>query len=142
MTIPIKPGVEIDEDELTFRTSRSGGPGGQNVNKVSTKVTVFFDVKNSPSLSAQQKRRILSTLATRADKLGVVRVTSQKHRTQQANRQAAVERLIDLIADALTPKKIRKETKVPRRVKQQRLEEKHRRSETKQRRQPPKANDY
>ena len=118
----------INEDELVFKVSRSGGPGGQNVNKVNTRVTLFLDVANCESLSDWQKQRILTRLATRADKNGVLRVVSQKFRTQGANRKAAVERLQQLLTDALKTRPIRKKSKVSYAAKQRRLEEKRRRS--------------
>ena len=103
--LEITKDIFIDEDRLVFRTSRSGGPGGQNVNKVNTRVTLFFDVPGCEGLSDTQKHRILSRLSTRADKDGVIRVVSQKFRTQNANRRAAVERLQKFLKEAL---KIRK----------------------------------
>jgi ribosome-associated protein len=126
--IEITDDIFINEDELVFKVSRSGGPGGQNVNKLNTRVTLLFDVANCGSLSDLQKQRILAHLASRADKKGVLRVVSQKFRTQRANRNAAVERLQQLLTDALKNRPIRKESKVPYAVKQRRLEEKRRRS--------------
>jgi ribosome-associated protein len=126
--IQIASDIFINEDELIFKTSRSGGPGGQNVNKVNTRVTLLFDVANCESFSDVQKRRILTHLARRADKNGVIRVVSQKFRTQKANRKVAVERLQGLLADALKTRPMRKKTKIPYAVKQRRLEEKRRRS--------------
>jgi ribosome-associated protein len=126
--IEITNDISISEDELVFKVSRSGGPGGQNVNKVNTRVTLFFDVANCGSLSDWQKKRILSRLATRADKNGVLRVVSQKFRTQRANRNAAVKRLQELLAGALKTRPIRKKSKVSYAAKQRRLEEKRRRS--------------
>ncbi len=126
--------ISIREDELIFRASRSGGPGGQNVNKVNTRITLFFDVANCESFSDIQKRRILSRLSTRADKNGLIRVVSQKFRTQKANRRAAVKRLQQLLAEALKTRPVRKKTKIPYAVKQRRLEEKRRRSLLKQQR--------
>jgi ribosome-associated protein len=118
----------INEDELVFKVSRSGGPGGQNINKVNTRVTLLFDVADCRSLSDWQKQRILARLASRSDKNGVLRVASQKFRTQGANRRAAVERLQQLLADALKTRPIRKKSKVPYAAKKRRLEEKKRRS--------------
>ncbi len=132
--IGIADNISIREDELIFRASRSGGPGGQNVNKVNTRITLFFDVANCESFSDVQKRRILSRLSTRADKNGLIRVVCQKFRTQKANRIAAVERLQQLLAEALKTRPARKKTKVPYAVKQRRLEEKRRRSLLKQQR--------
>jgi len=118
----------INADELVFKASRSSGPGGQNINKVNTRVTLFFDVANCGNLSDWQKRRILDRLATRADKNGVLRVVSQKFRTQRANRRAAVERLQQLLTGALKNWPVRKKSKVPYAAKKRRLEEKKRRS--------------
>ncbi|UCG58865.1 MAG: aminoacyl-tRNA hydrolase [Phycisphaerales bacterium] len=132
--IEIEDGIAVREDELVFKTSRSGGPGGQNVNKVNTRVTLFFDIAGCESLSGPQKRRVLSRLSTRADKKGVVRVVSQKFRTQKANRRAAVERLQQLLREALKTKPVRKKTQVPRRAHERRLEEKKLRGLLKQQR--------
>ena len=126
--IEIIHNISISEDELIFRASRSSGPGGQNVNKVSTRVTLFFDVASCESFSNVQKQRILARLSTRADKNGVIRVTSQKFRTQRANRRAAIERLGELLREALKTRRVRKKTKVPYAAKQRRLEDKKRRS--------------
>ena len=132
--IQITGDISICEDELVFKVSRSGGPGGQNVNKVSTRVTLFLDVANAMAFSDVQKRRILKRLATRADKNGVVRVVSQKFRTQKANRGAAIRRLQELLSDALKTRPARKKTKVPQWARQRRLEDKKRRSLLKRRR--------
>ena len=132
--IEIKKNLSIGEDELVFKFSRSGGPGGQNVNKLNTRVTLFFDVANTISFSDEQKKQILKRLATRADKDGVIRVVSQKYRTQKANRRVAIERLVELLREALRKKPARKKTKVPEWAKQRRLEEKKRRSMLKRQR--------
>jgi ribosome-associated protein len=139
--IESKKGIYISEDELVFKTSRSGGPGGQNVNKISSRVTVFFDAANCQSLSDTQKRQILARLATRANKNGVIRVVSQRHRSQKANRDAVVERLRQLLTTVLKNKPVRKKTKVPYQATQRRLEEKKRRSLLKQQRAQKKRTD-
>jgi ribosome-associated protein len=126
--------LAIPEHELTFTASRSSGPGGQHVNKVSSRVTLLFDVAASPSLSEQQKHRILARLATRITKDGVLRVVSQKYRSQAANRNAAVERLVILLREALAPVPSRRKTTVSPATKQRRLEEKKRRARLKQQR--------
>ena len=126
--IKINERTVIPADELIYKASRSSGPGGQNVNKVNTRVTVLFDVVNTDYLSGEQKQLILSYLATRTSKEGVLRVVSQKHRTQKSNREAAVKRLEELLKEALDVKPVRKKTKVPYQKKQRRLEEKKRRS--------------
>jgi len=132
--IEITDDIFIREDELVFKFSRSGGPGGQNVNKVNTRATLFFDVANCESFSDVQRQRILKRLATRANKDGVIRVVSQRYRTQKANRRVAVERLQELLRGALKKKAVRRKTRVPKAVKQRRLEEKRRRSLLKQQR--------
>jgi len=111
---------EIEEEKLVFKFSRS--------NKVNTRVTVLFDVAGARGFSDSQKRRILKRLATRANKDGVIRVVSQKYRTQKANREAAVERLGELLRGALKKKAVRKKTAIPEYARQKRLEEKKRRS--------------
>ncbi|MHC4394684.1 MAG: alternative ribosome rescue aminoacyl-tRNA hydrolase ArfB [Planctomycetota bacterium] len=134
MKVKINDRTFIRGDSLIFRFSRSSGPGGQNVNKVNTRVTVFFDVAGSESFSQVQKKQILKQLATRADKNGVIRVVSQKYRTQKANRAVAVERLVELLRGALEKKAVRKKTVVPKKARRKRLEEKKRRSMLKQQR--------
>jgi ribosome-associated protein len=126
--IEVGRGIFISEEELVFKFSRGGGPGGQNVNKVNTRVTALFDVANSRGFSDAQKEQILKGLASRADKDGVIRVVSQRHRTQKANRDAAVERLEELLIGVLKKKKVRKKTRVPEAAKRERLEKKKRRS--------------
>ena len=125
--IEITESVTISEDELTFRASRSSGPGGQNVNKLNTRVTVVFGVGASPSLSNDQKRRIRAKLATRIDREGVLRVVCQRHRSQEANRRGAVERLVQLLQQALARPRVRKKTRVPAAARERRLEQKKRR---------------
>jgi len=100
--------------ELSFTASRSSGPGGQNVNKVNTRVTLWFDVLNSPSLSGHQKELIWNRLPTRINKEGVLRIVSQKHRTQAANRDTAIERLALLLRESLQEALPRRETKIPK----------------------------
>jgi ribosome-associated protein len=134
MTMDAAEEVLIPESELVFKASRSSGPGGQNVNKLNTRVTALFDVAGSPSLSEEQKQQVLSGLSTRVDKNGVLHVVSQKHRSQEANRRTAVERLQQLVYDALKPRPVRKKTKAPAAARERRLEEKKRRSSRKQQR--------
>ncbi|HOW19580.1 MAG TPA: alternative ribosome rescue aminoacyl-tRNA hydrolase ArfB [Phycisphaerae bacterium] len=134
MRIPVAPGVAIDEDELRFTFTRSGGPGGQNVNKVNTCVTVWFDVRGSASLSAAQKARIAAECAGRINADGVLRVACQRFRTQSANRRAVVRRLAELIAQALRPRVPRRPTRPTRGSAERRLRAKRRRAERKKER--------
>jgi ribosome-associated protein len=92
--IAIADCISIPEEELSFTASRSSGLGGQNVNKLGTKVTLWFDVVNSPSLSLDQKDLVMRQLASRVGKDGVLRVISQQTRSQAANRELAIERFI------------------------------------------------
>jgi ribosome-associated protein len=122
--IEITSWLAIPDSELRFVATRSGGPGGQNVNKVATRVTLFFDLDDSPSLSPEQKARIRECLATRVSKDGVLRVTSQVHRSQSANREETVERFVTLLRQALNEREQRVPTRVSRAAKQRRLAEK------------------
>ena len=124
LMIEISKNIFISEDELVFKASRSSGPGGQNVNKVNTRISLFFNIKESKSFSDYQKKRILKCLSTRIDKDGFIRVVSQKFRTQKSNRTAAFERLQELLEKALKPKPIRKKTKVPYSAKQKQYDAK------------------
>jgi len=133
--------VTIGEDELRFEFARSSGPGGQNVNKVETKVTLLFSVRNSPSLSDERRARLEECLSSRITKHGVLRVTSQRHRTREANRRATVERFVDLLADALEEREQRVSTKVPAAKRRRRLEDKKRRSRIKALRTKPEDDD-
>ena len=127
----------IPSTELAFKTSRSSGPGGQNVNKVETKVTLLFDLANSLSLTDHEKARIQDAMPGRINKEGILRVTSSKHRSQSANREAATERFYDLILGALQSQKKRRKTRPSKRSREKRLEGKRRRSELKRLRRNP-----
>ncbi len=123
--------LELREDELVIEASRAGGPGGQNVNKVETRVTVRFDLESSARFSALERQRLRERLATRINRAGVLRVSSQKHRSQKANREAAVARLAELIAWALSEDPPRVPTKLPRRAQVARERRKRQQSERK-----------
>jgi ribosome-associated protein len=124
--------VEIPENELTFTASRSGGPGGQNVNKVSSRVTLSFDVFASAALSGEQKKAVALKLAKRMNKDGVLKIVSQRTRSQDLNRADALARFADLLRVALTPERPRVKTKVPRTSKEQRIEDKKKKTAIKQ----------
>ncbi len=114
------------ENCLEFKFSRSKGPGGQNVNKVNTKVTVLFRPVDCGVFSQEQKEWIIKRLAGRIDKEGVLRVASQEYRTQSQNRKAAIGRLVELLCWALEKRKVRKKTKTPYGAKEKRLQAKKR----------------
>jgi ribosome-associated protein len=123
--------LSIDPDDLRFEFARSSGPGGQNVNKVETKVRLLFDLRGSRSLNSEQRKRIEERLATRITKAGVLHIASQRHRTREANRRATIERFIGLIAEALEEAEPRVRTRVPKAARKRRLESKRRRSQKK-----------
>jgi ribosome-associated protein len=121
----------VPDSELEIRATRAGGPGGQHVNKVSTRIEVFWDVAGSPSLSPDLRNRLLTRLASRIDSRGRMRVVAADSRSQARNKDAAVERLRALVADALRPRKVRKPTKPTAAARERRLSEKKRRQERK-----------
>jgi ribosome-associated protein len=108
--------------------------GGQNVNKVSSRITLWFDVANSTNLSPEQNELVMRRLKSRIGKDGVLRVTSQNSPSQAANRESATERFVELLRDALRQVPIRKKTRVRRATKLRRLEEKKQHSIQKQER--------
>ncbi len=136
--IIINQRLSIPENEIRFTFSCSGGPGGQNVNKVNTRATLWFDVSGSQSLDPFQKDRIRMKLATRINKKGVLHVTSFRHRTQAANRSAAMEHFAELLNQALIRKPPRKRTRVPQKSRERRLSDKKHRGRVKQQRAPVK----
>lgn len=101
--VRVTKSVSIAEHELQFKFSRSGGPGGQNVNTRDTKVEVIFDVTTSPSLGPRQRDRVLRKLQSRLDTEGRLHIVASDERTQARNRELAVERLRATLADALAP---------------------------------------
>lgn len=128
---------ELLMPELEFATSRSSGPGGQNVNKVNTKVTLRFDVVNSKILSDDEKNVITGKAGSRITTSGELIITAQDKRTQQQNREAVLEKLDRFLKKVFEKKKKRKSTKPTRSSKEDRIKEKKQRSEKKKWRQNP-----
>lgn len=128
--LDVGQGLTIPAHLLRAVTSRSGGPGGQNVNKVESRVTIELDVSSIPG-DEMQLGNIREALATRINKNGVLRVTSQAARSQVENRDRALDVMEQLLRRALEQQAPRRPTKIPRAAKKRRLEEKKRRAEQK-----------
>ena len=141
MPLRIAENLAIPDDELTFTASRSGGPGGQHVNKTSSRVTLRFDVAHSPSLPEEARAKLLDALSGRIAADGTLRVVCQSSRSQYANRMAAGARLASLLASALVPVAPRVATKVPRAAKRNRIESKKHRGGIKRARAIPDDHD-
>jgi ribosome-associated protein len=127
--------IEIPPSELSFRFARSGGPGGQNVNKRETQVELIWDVAASPSLSPSERERVMRKLASRIDAEGRLRLVATEERTQGRNREIATERLHDLLKEALKPDPPkRRKSRPSRAATERRLTSKRVRGETKRQR--------
>ena len=124
--------VVIPETELVMTAIRASGPGGQHVNKVATAIQLRFDIAGSTALDASVKERLLASGDQRISTDGVATIKAQRSRSQEQNRDDALQRLADLIRPALTPPKIRKKTKPSRQEREKRLADKARRSKIKQ----------
>lgn len=143
MTTPYRPGLRVSgsltipEAELSWRFSRSSGPGGQGVNTTDSRVELVWNVAESVALTPSQRDRILSRLSARLVD-GALTIAASEHRAQLRNRDAARERLVALIAEAVRPHgPQRRATKPSRGSKERRLKAKHQRTETKKLRRPP-----
>jgi ribosome-associated protein len=126
--IRITPAIAINESEISERFVRSSGPGGQNVNKVASAVQLRFDARYSPSLPEGVRQRLARLAGRRLTHEGVLVITAQRHRTQEANRRDALDRLVELIRRAAEPPVPRRPTKPTAASRRRRLEAKSRRS--------------
>ena len=129
--------IFVPESELNWQFAQSGGPGGQNVNKVCTAVRLCWNLRGSPSVPEQFRDRLLARLGPRLNEAGELVVTAREERTQHANRRIALAKLDALLAEAMTVRKMRRPTKPTAASGRRRLESKSRRSELKNSRRGP-----
>jgi len=132
--LAVTDGISVDEEELSESFVLASGPGGQNVNKVSSAVQLRFDVARSPSLAGDVRDRLMALAGQRLTKDGVLIILARNHRTQERNRAEARERLFDLIRRAATPPKPRRPTKPTFASKRRRLDSKTARAKLKRNR--------
>lgn len=133
--LPINGRLAIPRSELRYTASRSGGPGGQHVNTSSTRIELWWDVAGSPSLTDDQRQRLLTRLASRLDGSGRLRLVSAAHRSQLQNREAATDRFREIVAEALVVPKVRRATRPTRSSREARLKQKKERGALKRERQ-------
>jgi ribosome-associated protein len=126
--IVVTPSIALDEREIEERFVRASGPGGQNVNKLATAVQLRFDVERSPALPEGVRARLKTLAGRRLTQDGVLVITAQRHRTQERNRQDALDRLLDLIRRSATPPRPRRPTRPTLASKRRRLDAKSRRA--------------
>jgi ribosome-associated protein len=129
--LEIDGGVWVPRAELTYRATRSGGPGGQHVNTSSTRVELAWDVGASPSVSDEQRARIREKLANRINAEGVLLLAASEHRSQHQNKEAVTGRFVELVRQALVVPKTRKKTRPSRAAREARLRNKKQHSEKK-----------
>jgi ribosome-associated protein len=129
--IQITPTIALDEKEIDLSFIRASGPGGQNVNKVSTAVQLRFDIRRSPSLSHDVRLRLERLAGRRVSADGILVITAQRFASQERNRRDAIARLVALIGEAARPPKTRRPTRPTRASRERRLESKRRHGEIK-----------
>jgi ribosome-associated protein len=135
-SLQISSSLVIPASELAFKTSRSGGPGGQHVNTADTRVELSFDVAHSSALGPRQRARLLERLAHRLDSRGILHLSSSRYRSQGANRKEVLRRLQRLLREALRRRAPRIATQPTRASRVRRMEEKQRRARRKRDRRP------
>ena len=141
MPLPIAPGVVIPDEELTETFIRGSGPGGQNVNKVASAVQLRYDLAGSRALAAEVKVRLRRLSGRRLTAEGAILITARTHRSQEQNRREALERLAELVRQALVPVKPRTATRPTRAARERRLAGKARTQRTKRLRARPHSED-
>jgi len=141
MALPVTERILLPDDDLVYRAVRSGGPGGQHVNKVATKIELRFHLGQSTALSAEVKARLAERFPGALTADGDVLVTSTRFRSQTRNRRDAEERLAAMVREVLEPAMPRHPTRVPGRTKARRLATKRQRGEAKERRRPPRPDE-
>ena len=139
--IEIADGVALDDNELEFSFIRASGPGGQNVNNVSTAVQMRFDARRSPSLGDAVSVRLQKLAGSKLTLDGVIVITANRHRTQERNRADAIERLVALIAKAAIAPVLRRPTRPTKAAKAKRVDAKTRRGGVKAMRTKPTGDD-
>jgi ribosome-associated protein len=133
--IVINDRLSIPENEVTLTASGSSGPGGQHVNRSNTRVTLWFDVAHSPSLTEEQKAKIYRTAGNRINKEGVLYLSAQDYRSQTANRNAVEDRFVEMLREALKPRPTRRRNRRPsKRAHERRIRTKKHRSDIKEKR--------
>jgi ribosome-associated protein len=135
--IRVSKHIDLDESEIEYRFVRASGPGGQHVNKAATAVQLRFDVANSPSLPDDVRYRLIRLAGRQVTEEGVLIIDARRYRSQERNRQDAIDRLLQLIRSAASKPKVRRRTKPSCAARERRLEEKRRRGETKRNRRSP-----
>lgn len=135
-TLRITGSVSVPRAELDYRASRSGGPGGQHVNTSSTRIELIWDAAGSPSLTDEQRERVLEKLGNRINAEGQLLLAESGSRSQHQNREVVTERFVQLLAEALHVPRPRRKTKPPKAEREKRLKEKKQRSEVKRMRGP------
>ncbi|WP_412559770.1 alternative ribosome rescue aminoacyl-tRNA hydrolase ArfB [Winogradskyella sp. MIT101101] len=130
--------AEALKSELTYKAVRSSGSGGQNVNKVASKVVLYFDLEASSVFNEEEKELLRAFFSNRLNKKGVLILSSDESRSQFRNKALVTQRFLELVEEGLKEDKERKPTKIPKAVKRKRLENKRKNSEKKANRKPPK----